>query len=91
MKGKYFSNKDALIDIFGTPSPSLKAIAKWRLSWRESNSQVQVDSFAAATRMMKENDIDPLFYQFYSAGDELFVVFYYDEHEVFFKLHYNIA
>jgi hypothetical protein len=88
---------DALMDIFGTTGASKSAIVKWKASWRETRGKVQVTSFGGAAKILKENNIDPLYYQYASMHDSQgvnvghYIVFYSDEYEFFFKLHYGVA
>jgi hypothetical protein len=85
---------ECLMEIFGTTRPSPATINRWKLAWRDTGGKVAVESFHAARKLLAENDIDPLFYQFRSTSsypdgeaDSFCIVFFYDEHEVFFKLH----
>jgi hypothetical protein len=83
---------ESLLEIFGTSRPSSSTIGRWKLSWRDTKGKVAVESFAAANKILVANDIDPLFYQHYITADntpitQLFIAFFYEEHEVFFKLH----
>jgi len=90
-----------LIEIFGTDSPSASAVSRWRATWRDRKGKIQVSSFNQTIKFLEENSVDPLFYQFYadtggdgSGGDvqeKFYVVFYKEEHEVFFKLHQGMA
>jgi hypothetical protein len=82
---------ESLFEIFGTTRPNQKTITRWKFSWRDTKGKVEVESFSSAAKILAENDVDPLFYQFSATASELtnriFVVFFYEEHEVFFKLH----
>lgn len=92
---------DALMDIFQTTGASHQAIWKWKGKWRDSRSRVAVDNFTEAMKILIENNIDPLYYQIRSevTGDQFsgggvdtrYIVFYREEHEIFFKLHYGIT
>lgn len=86
------ASSEALIEIFGTPRPSEKAVLKWKAGWINTASRIKVTSWADALRLIDDSDIDPLFYQTYAdAGMDKFVVFYHDEDLVYFKLHYGIS
>lgn len=90
-------SREALIEIFGTPKPSRMAITRWKRKWAAARKPIQIKTFNDAIKFMKEHDIDPLFYHF-TAGQEnngnaetYYVSFYYEEHEVFYKLHSGIS
>jgi hypothetical protein len=82
---------ESLLEIFGTTRPNQTTINRWKFAWRDTKGKVEVESFSSARRILAENDIDPLFYQSHATAIELtnriFIVFFYEEHEVFFKLH----
>jgi hypothetical protein len=92
-------NSDAaLLDVFGTTGASKNAILKWKASWRETGSRVAVTSFSSAAKILRENNIDTLYYQFAALSVDgpadmidHYVVFYNDEHKFFFKLHYGVT
>lgn len=90
-------NAADLIDTFGTPNPSSTAVQKWKASWRETGGMVKVTNYTAAARFLEEAGIDRLFYQFWSKHEDaeatvgLYVIFFKEEHEVFFKLHAGIT
>lgn len=82
------------MDIFGTSRPNQSAVGKWRLGWKDKRERIKVNSFNSTIKFLEANNIDPLLYQFYAepGEDKLFyVVFYENEHEVFFKLHSGIT
>jgi hypothetical protein len=80
-------DKESLIEVFGTPTPSEEAIQRWRQSWKYDSTKILVPTFASAARTAKEAGIDSLFFQFNVVNDNLFVVLFKPEHEVFMKLH----
>jgi hypothetical protein len=95
VKKKRYSDA-ALMDVFGTTGASQTAIVKWKARWRETRGKVRVVNYYDAIKLLKENNIDPLYYQFASfAVDGVnvrhYIVFYSDEYEFFFKLHYGVA
>lgn len=87
---------EALMDIFDTPAASPNAIRKWKARWRYSTTKVSVNTFSEAIKLLAETDIDPLYYQICcDAGDAWatpnnYIVFYREEHQVYFKLHNGI-
>jgi hypothetical protein len=88
-KSRY--NVDALIDVFGTPKPNESVIWGWKGSWRDTGTRVKVSGFNHALKLLSEHDIDPLYYQIVSGiqGNDAvnYIVFYNDDHAVYFKLH----
>jgi hypothetical protein len=90
----YRESPEALIEVFGTPHPSRDAIIKWKARWREEKGKIKVNNFNAAIKLLEESGVDPLFYQFWAdpgIQKDFYVVFWKEEHEVFFKLHTGIA
>lgn len=84
-------SEEALLEIFGTPAASSTAIVTWKASWRETKGRIRVESYTSAAKLLKENDIDPLMYQYaYDDGDP-YIVFYNMPDEVFFKIHQHPA
>lgn len=83
------------MEVFGTPRPNKDAVTRWKAKWRDTHGKIQVSSFNDAIKLLTESDVDPLFYQFFAepghpsndAAEKYYIVFYKDEHEVFFKLH----
>jgi len=95
---KYKTSTETFMEIFGTTKPSQSAIIKWKARWRATKGRVEVASFIEAIKFLEESGIAPLFYQFSSDPGEfpettgkIFIVFYDGEHEVFFKLHSDLA
>jgi len=92
-------SREALIEVFGTPNPSSQAVSRWKMSWRDVRGRVRVYSYRDAMAFLNESGVDPLFYQLAAdTGSDLsdqaekyYIVFYKDEHEVFFKLHNGIG
>ncbi len=90
-KSRY--SADALMDIFGTPRPNQSVIWNWKGTWRDTGTRVKVNSFHDGLKFLSQNDIDPLYYQIVSAGGDYadatgnYLVFYKNEHAVYFKLH----
>jgi hypothetical protein len=84
---------DALMDIFGTPRPNQSVVWNWKGTWRDTGTRVQVYSFHEALKFLYEHDIDSLYYQIVSdhgrgpSDTGNYMVFYKDEHAVYFKLH----
>ena len=78
---------EALMEIFGTTYASNDAIVKWKSTWRDTKGRIGVESYSSASRMLAENDIDPLMYQFSWHDGSPHIVFYRDGDEVFFKIH----
>jgi hypothetical protein len=87
------------MDIFGTPRPIQSVVWNWKGSWRDTGTRVKVNSFHDGLKFLHENDIDPLYYQIVSGMQNFldgtqygsdagnYLVFYKDEHAVYFKLH----
>lgn len=88
---------EALMDIFDTPAPSHNAIRKWKARWRSGDNKVPVASFAAAMKLLAGTEIDSLYYQIRCDPSDAFdtpknyIVFYREEHQVYFKLHNGIS
>jgi hypothetical protein len=83
-------SKEALQEVFGTPRPNRSVVVDWKAKWREQRGKVKVSSYSSAVKWLIENNIDPLYYQFYfgeGSWDGPYIVFYNPEHEVFFKMH----
>ena len=86
-------SSEALMEVFGTSNPNPMTIINWKNSWRESSGKINVQSYTGAYKILRQNDIDPLFYQQYSAspdsstGSMCYIAFFKPEHQVFFKLH----
>ena len=90
---------DALMDVFGTPRPNQSVIWNWKGTWRETGTRVKVIGFHNGLAFLSQNDIDPLYYQIVSGlqdflngvastkGAANYIVFYKNEHAVYFKLH----
>ena len=99
----YFGHpsKEALMEVFQTPVPSAMAISNWKKRWENSPNRVAIEYYSRTINFLEANGIDSLFYQFTTeknTSDEVYwdnkityVVFYKEEHEVFFKLHYGIS
>lgn len=87
------ASKEALMEVFGTPNPSLRTIVRWKSTWRESAGKIQVKSYSAALKTVRANNIDPLYYQLFADHDttKFYIAFYDPEHEVFFKLHNDLG
>jgi len=87
------------MEVFGTPNPDRMAVERWKQTWRDTAGRIEVKNFNASVKLLNESDVDPLFYQFFAehaettddSAERYFVVFYKDEHEVFFKLHQGLA
>ena len=89
---------DALMDVFGTPRPNQSVIWNWKGTWRETGTRVKVIGFHDGLKFLSQNGIDPLYYQIVSGlqnflngvqGEDAanYIVFYKNEHAVYFKLH----
>jgi hypothetical protein len=82
----------ALMDVFGSIGASPTAIVRWKQQWRDTSGKVEVSSFHSAVVLLRQYEIDPLYYQFISYTDGImspslhYIVFYKMEHEVIFKL-----
>jgi hypothetical protein len=95
--GKY--STEALMEVFGTPNPSPDTVTRWRWSWKHHRGRVKIANFGSAIRIMRESGVDPLFYQMGADvkdttddwPEDYYIIFYKEEHEVFFKLHAGIA
>jgi hypothetical protein len=98
MSTERFDDAD-LMEVFGTTGVSIKTIHRWKMTWREDvTRRIEIKSFTDTMRLLENNGVSPLFYQFNSvvmpgtgSNDRFFVVFYKPEHEVFFKLHQGLA
>lgn len=96
-KDKY--SQEALMEVFGTPNPDPGSIVRWKWKWKHKRGKVPVENFNTALKILREANIDPLFYQIgadlrdeqSNKADEYFIAFYKEEHEVFFKLHAGIS
>ena len=89
---------DALMDVFGTPRPNQSVIWNWKGTWRDTGTRVKVIGFHNGLTFLSQNGIDPLYYQIVSGlqdflkevqGEDAanYIVFYKNEHAVYFKLH----
>lgn len=94
---EYKSSPETFMEIFGTTKPSQSAVIKWKSQWRSTKGRIEVKSFKDAIKLLDEAGVEPLFYQFSAepaenlSKDKFFIVFYSEEHEVFFKLHNDLA
>lgn len=91
-------SREALMEVFQTPRPSIATISRWKSSWKFKSGRVRVDNYTTAMKMLSRMpDIDPLFYQI--ATDEVpssvsagtYIVFFKPEHEAYFKLHQHLG
>jgi len=106
MKHNRYS-EEALMEVFKTPRPDNTSVIRWKDTWRDDTERrYEVKNFTAAVALLTANDVDPLFYQLHSipyplgndpSGGAVFsvekhyIVFFKEEHYVFFKLHQGLA
>jgi hypothetical protein len=79
--------KRARQEIFGTSLVAQSAINKWKQTWYDTGTKVDVSAFNLY-RFFKEQEIATIFYQFRVINGNNTCVLYDQTHAVILKLHY---